>query len=123
MVQGKLVVAMACVGLRECIRDEVEDLLVPLRRTCQCAAVLRVLNGPVIASLLGERGTQTVSERFSVYAYAMRSKVDTAHFASGLLKEIREAHERLLRSGRRQVCPGGLWQRLASKWIRGTRDI
>lgn len=110
----KPVVAMDCVGLRECIQNEVDGLLVPLGDEDACAAaVVRVLADKALAEILGTRGRQTVAERYSAAAYAsgfldiaQRVRADdrpgrnapAASFTLGLLKEIREAHERLIKS-------------------------
>lgn len=110
------VVAMDCVGLRECIRHEEDGLLVPLGDEDACAAaVLRVLADKVLAARLGICGHESVQANYSAAAYgsgfmqiAQRAIQDNqaskntaaASFALGLLNEIREAHEWLLKTER-----------------------
>jgi len=66
------VVAMACVGLRECIQDGVDGLLVPLGDVeAAAAAVLQVLGNADLAEKLGRAARQIVSERFSCRSYAL----------------------------------------------------
>jgi hypothetical protein len=107
---------MDCVGLRECIRHEEDGLLVPLGDEDACAAaVLRVLADKVLAARLGICGHESVQANYSAAAYgsgfmqiAQRAIQDNqasknaaaASFALGLLNEIREAHERLLKTER-----------------------
>ncbi|CAH1386237.1 glycosyltransferase [Candidatus Nitrotoga sp. M5] len=110
MSLNKPAVAMDCVGLRECIEHEVDGLLVPLGDEDACAqAVLRVLHDDGLAEKLGQRGRQSVLDKYSAQAYAKgflaitesvlhntppNNKTAVADFALGLLKKIREAHER-----------------------------
>ncbi len=126
MVLEKPVVAMDCVGLRECIRHEIDGLLVPLGDESACArAVCRVLNDRPLATALGEQGRVSVVERYSAEAYGKgflaicRRVLDEAHqggapaaaFAHGLLKAVREANARADRLNQRQ----GLRARMGSK--------
>lgn len=108
----KPVVAMDCVGLRECINDGVDGLLVPLGNVDACAsAVLRVLGDKGLASRLGTKGRERVETRYSAEAYAQgflrlarlaqsggrnARSAAAASFALGLLNEIRDARERLV---------------------------
>jgi len=125
MAMGKPVVAMDCVGLRECIRHEVDGLLVPLGDEHACAqAVLRVLEEVGLAENLGVRGRQSVLDRYSAAAYASGfldiaegalagyrpgQKAAAASFTLGLLAEIDEAHDRLVGSKER---PRGMLARI-----------
>jgi glycogen synthase len=110
MSLSKPVVAMDCVGLRECIEHEIDGLLVPLGDENACAqAVLRVLRDDSLAELLGQRGRQSVLNKYSSQAYAKGflaiakkvlhethtiGKAPAADFLLGLLKKVREAHDR-----------------------------
>lgn len=114
MSLNKPVIAMDCIGLRECIQSEVDGLLVPLGDESTCAsAVLRVLADKALAAELGARGRQTVEARYSAAAYArgfldIAKRAQSSHhagtntsaasFALGLLKEVREAHDRLVKA-------------------------
>lgn len=116
MSLNKPVVAMDCVGLRECIQNEIDGLLVPLGDEDACAlAILRVLSDKALAARLGARGRESVQAHYSAAAYgsgflqiAQRAVEDNqpgknaaaASFALGLLNEIREAHGRLLKADR-----------------------
>jgi glycosyltransferase involved in cell wall biosynthesis len=111
------VVAMDCVGLRECIEPGIDGLLVPLGDEDACAqAVLRVLHDGRLAKTLGERGRQSVLDKYSAKTYAQGflaiaesvlskthtgGKAPAADFALGLLKEIREANDRATKLGQR----------------------
>ena len=117
MALNKPVVAMDCVGLRECIEHEIDGLLVPLGNEVACAqAVLRVLHDGGWAMKLGERGRQSVLDKYSAQAYATGflaiaesvlrethtgGRAPAADFALGLLKEIRAANDRATKSGQR----------------------
>lgn len=116
MALKKPVVAMDCVGLRECIEHEIDGLLVPLGNEEACAqAVLRILQDNELAKRLGERGRQSVVDKYSAQAYASgflatansvlskprNNKAPVADFALGLLKEIREANDRATRLNQR----------------------
>lgn len=117
MSLNKPAVAMDCVGLRECIEHEVDGLLVPLGNDAACAqAVLRVLRDSALAKKLGEKGRESVLKKYSAQAYAQGfldiaerilnqprtgGKAPAAGFAFGLLKEIREAHDRAAKSNHR----------------------
>lgn len=122
------VVAMDCVGLRECIEHEIDGLLVPLGDEGACAqAVLRVLHDDGLAKILGERGRQSVLDKYSAQAYAKGflaiaesvlhetrtgGKAPAADFALGLLKEIREANDRAAQLGQRAHLQTRLKNRL-----------
>lgn len=71
MALSKPVVAMACVGLRECIRHNADGLLTPLgdvEATAQ--AVGRVLDDSGLAIDLGIQARQSAEARFSKEAYS-----------------------------------------------------
>lgn len=128
MSLNKPVVAMDCVGLRECIEHEVDGLLVPLGDEAACAqAVLRVLQDGALAKRLGENGRESVSKKYSARAYAQGfldiaerilnqprtgGKAAAAGFAFGLLKEIREAHDRAAKSSYRPTVGSRLKTKL-----------
>jgi glycosyltransferase involved in cell wall biosynthesis len=117
MSLNKPAVAMDCVGLRECIKHEIDGLLVPLGDEDACAqAVLRVLHDGGLAKILGERGRQSMLDKYSAQAYAKGflaiaesvlsetrtdGKASAADFALGLLKEIRESNDRATKLGQR----------------------
>lgn len=116
MALNKPAVAMDCVGLRECIEHEIDGLLVPLGNEEACAqGVLRILQDDELAKRLGERGRQSVLDKYSAQAYAAGflatansvlskprdNKAPVADFALGLLKEIREANDRATRLNQR----------------------
>lgn len=127
------VVAMDCVGLRECVENEMDGLLVPLGDQTACAqAVLRVLQDDIQAKRLGESGRQSVLAKYSAQAYAQGflaiaesavnadhpvEKAAAADFALGLLKEIREAHDRANKPGQRPHLQTRLKTRLL-QWAR-----
>lgn len=110
MALRRPVIAMDCVGLRECVDNGHDGLLVPLGNEDEAAqAVLRVLRERDWAHGLGIQGRQSVMERFSAQAYAQGfldiaaqvarrtppdNKRASADFALGLLSNIREANER-----------------------------
>ena len=112
MALGKPVIAMDCVGLRECIRHEIDGILTPLGNEPRCAeAVLRVLQTPDWSGGLASQGRQTVETRFSASAYAQGfldiatrvlgapcsvENTGAAHLILGLLDEIQFAHNREL---------------------------
>lgn len=65
------VVAMACTGLRECIQDRVDGLLVPLGDVEATAdAVLQVIGNADLAEKLGRAARLSITERFSIHNYA-----------------------------------------------------
>lgn len=123
MALQKPVVAMDCVGLRECIRHGVDGVLVPLGDVAACAqAVLGVLNGPGHAQALAHEGALSVEARFSAQAYALgfltiaqkviaqyppRHNAGAAHMVLGLLDEIRFAHDRLVQLSESPTSLGG----------------
>ncbi len=112
MAMSRPVVAMDCVGLRECIQNEVDGLLVPLGNEEACArAVLRLLDDAQLAERLAGRGIQSVREKYSSAAYASGflaiaertlanhkpgQNMGAAHLALGLLGGIGVAHGRLI---------------------------
>lgn len=127
MALRRPVVAMACVGLRECINDEQDGLLVDLGDEQACArAVTRVLTDTALAERLGKAGRVSVERRFSADAYARDfhaiaqevleapnfADPRAAEFTLGLLRNIREAHERLILAGE----PKSLRARLRRKF-------
>ena len=129
MSLNKPVVAMDCVGLRECIEHEIDGLLVPLGDEDACAqAVLRVLHDDGLAKRLGERGRQSVLDKYSSQAYAAgflviaesmlsktrSNKTPVADFALGLLKEVREANDTATRLDQRP----GLQTRLKTRLLK-----
>lgn len=129
MSLNKPVVAMDCVGLRECIEHEIDGLLVPLGDEDACAqAVLRVLHDDGLAKRLGERGRQSVLDKYSAQAYAAgflviaesmlsktrSNKTPVADFALGLLKEVREANDTATRLDQRP----GLQTRLKTRLLK-----
>jgi glycosyltransferase involved in cell wall biosynthesis len=114
MSLGKPAVAMDCVGLRECIQNEIDGLLVSLGDVDACAsAVMRVLADRTLAATLGARGRESVASRYSATAYAkgfldianraratnqIGRNVPAASFALGLLEEVHDAHGRLIKA-------------------------
>ena len=71
MALRKPVVAMACVGLRECVTDGVDGLLAPLGDVeCTAKAVARVLNDNDLHRRLREAARETVETRFSSRIFA-----------------------------------------------------
>lgn len=108
----KPVVAMDCLGLRECIQSGWDGLLVPLGDEESCAKeVLRVLTDNTLGSSLGERARTTVASRYSAAVYAngfldisarvcsadkSSNSQGAASFALGLLEKTHETHEQLL---------------------------
>lgn len=133
MSLNKPAVAMDCVGLRECIEHEIDGLLVPLGDEAACAqAVLRVLQDSALAKKLGEKGRESVLKKYSAQAYAQGfldiaehilnqprtgGKSPAADFALGLLKEIREANDRITQLGQRPHLQTRLKNKLL-QWIR-----
>ncbi|PWB59965.1 MAG: hypothetical protein C3F18_00345 [Nitrosomonadales bacterium] len=129
MAMSTPVVAMDCIGLRECIEHESDGLLVPLGDEDACAqAVLRVLQDGGLAETLGERGRQSVLDKYSAQAYGKSffaiaesvlsetgtaAKAPAADFVLGLLKEIRAANDRTTKLSQRP----GLLTRLKTKLL------
>ncbi len=71
MALRKPVVAMACVGLRECVTDGVDGLLAPLGDVEGTAkAVARLLDDSELARHVGKIARQTVEARFSNRVFA-----------------------------------------------------
>ncbi|WP_341328144.1 glycosyltransferase family 4 protein [Methylotuvimicrobium sp. KM2] len=111
MAFKKPVVAMACQGLRECIRHEHDGLLVePGDEAGAADAIVRVLDNPEFAAELGNNGRQSVAAHFSSDQYARQflavaesaiaygpARITEHEFEllQGLLKQIHYAHTRL----------------------------
>lgn len=127
MALRRPVVAMACVGLRECIDNEQDGLLVELGDEQACArAVTRVLTDTALAARLGKAGRVSVVRRFSADAYAgafqaiAQAVIAAPHFADpgaadftlGLLRNIREAHDRLILAGQSRSLRARLRRKL-----------
>ncbi|QBQ54498.1 glycosyltransferase [Nitrosococcus wardiae] len=112
MALERPVVAMACVGLRECIRNEVDGILVPPGDIEATAfAILQVLKDSSLALRLGAAGRLAVHQRFSNRLYAQKfieiaqqaildgpSRVDFGALAAihGLLHQITLARSRIV---------------------------
>ena len=127
MALQRPVVAMDCMGLRECVRHEVNGLVVPLGDEEACArAVLCVLEQAGLAQSLGECGRRSVLDRYSAAAYAKgflaiaertlaafhpRKSAPAACLVLALLSEVRDAHDRLARLNER---PKGMLARIRS---------
>lgn len=113
MVLRKPVVAMACQGLRECIVDGYDGILVaPSDEQAAATNIINILNNPELASKLGNNGKQSVIDKFSSIEYAQQFLAiaeeaiafgsasvpdSTLAFIQGLLKEINYAQQRLFR--------------------------
>lgn len=109
MALRRPVVAMACVGLRECITHQKDGLLVPPGDELTCArALLDLLDEPTRGHYLGKAARETVRQKFSSAHFvstfielAGRSKPPTtnqraaADFALGLLSSTRETRKEL----------------------------
>lgn len=110
MAQRRPVVAMACIGLRECIVPDKDGLLVAPGDVVACAqAVLRVLRDPDLSRSLGRKGRESVLRRFSADASARifldianRCDLDVrenrrraAQWTRGLLHNLHHATNRL----------------------------
>lgn len=114
MALKKPVIAMNCIGLRECIQNEIDGLLVELGDIKACgAAILRVLSNQSLADSLGAQGRSTVETKFSGIAHAKRffeiaDKVVSNYshqnnqapldIIIGLLNKISEADKRISQS-------------------------
>lgn len=115
----KPVVAMACLGLRECINHEHDGLLVaPFDDDGAAKAIIRLLDHSHFAAELGANGKQSVAAKFSSAEYA-RQFLDLAEAAiqegpgsisdnelemlQGLLKQINIAHIRMLSFEQRTI--------------------
>lgn len=111
MALRRPVVAMACVGLRECIENERDGLLVELGDERACAdALTRILTDTALAERLAKSGRSSVVQRFSadVYARAFRAIAQgvleapeladpgAADFTLGLLRNVKQANELLI---------------------------
>lgn len=131
MALQRPVVAMACVGLRECITHEVDGLLCQPGDEIGCAAAIeRLLTQPELAHRLGQAARQSVIERFGAAAYAegflhqaqrvlrthAPSQQPVADFALGLLQVTNTAWTRLaVQPG---ATPNGILQRIWRKFAR-----
>lgn len=111
MALRRPVVAMACVGLRECITHQKDGLLVPPGDEAACAqALLNLLAKPDRAPQLGEAARQSVNRSFSAARFASTfvelaqqapppsaTQRAAADFALGLLGNLHHAWARLQR--------------------------
>lgn len=113
MALGRPVVAMACVGLRECLSNEEDGLLVPAGDVPAAAdAILRVLTDRALAGRLGEAARSTVERRFSLASFGKSfldlavaacnenvsaSRVALVPLARSLLAELGDAEHRVRR--------------------------
>ena len=113
MALQKPVVAMACSGLRECIKHEHDGILVAMgNEQAASTNIITILNNPKLACQLGQNGKQSVIDRFSSIEYAKKfiliSKQAVAFgaapissnslaFTQGMISEITQAHHRLLK--------------------------
>lgn len=121
MAVRRPVVAMACVGLRECLQHEVDSLLVtPGDEAGAADAVCRLLSDCVLAGQLGSRGRENVIARFSAEAFAAgfaslaaeavagympgRSAA-AAELVDGLLRAVGDVGQELIEARR----PSRLW--------------
>lgn len=111
MALRKPVVAMACLGLRECIIHNHDGLLVDLGDEQAAAiAVVGLLNNTKTAQKLGDNGKQSVIDQFSSIEYAKKFLVlaeeaktfgpalvskNTLSFIQGIIKELDNTHQRL----------------------------
>lgn len=110
MALRKPVVAMACVGLRECIVHDHDGLLVPpADEHAAASALIELLENPARAQSLGEKARRAVLERFSADTYARAflsiaervsgpvpgSRRVAAEYSLGLLGSAVNAFERL----------------------------
>lgn len=112
MALTRPVVAMACQGLRECIQDDIDGVLVePGNEAAAAAAIINILDEPALAKRLGNNGIATVTRRFSSEEYAREfvliakaaiangpaiASTDALSMCQGLLGEINTAHRKLL---------------------------
>lgn len=91
MALRKPVVAMACVGLRECIVHDHDGMLVPPGDERSAAsALIELLASPARAQSLGENARRAVLERFSADTYA-RAYLSIAERVSGPVPGSRRA--------------------------------
>ncbi len=111
MALRRPVVAMACVGLRECIDDRKDGLLVPLGDVAGAAeAVLRLLDDQHLAYAIGDAARNTVESRFSSRSFAEqflqvmqrasevgspRPSAGALEMIRGLMWQIAKAYERI----------------------------
>lgn len=123
MALEKAVVAMACDGLRECIKNEHDGLLVhPNDEVAAASAVIRLLDNSTLREQLGKNGKQSVMAKFasSKYAQEFLAIANTAKafgaapisdheldLLNGLLGQINNAHQRVLKFEHQT-----LWQRI-----------
>ncbi|HRQ46768.1 MAG TPA: glycosyltransferase family 4 protein [Rhodocyclaceae bacterium] len=83
MALRKPVVAMACVGLRECIVHDHDGMLVPpADERAAASTLIELLASPARAQPLGENARRAVLERFSADTYA-RAFLSIAEHVSG----------------------------------------
>ncbi|BAL93781.1 glycosyltransferase [Rubrivivax gelatinosus] len=121
MAMRRPVVAMACVGLRECLQHDVDSLMVPPGDEAGAAeAVCRVLSDRVRAGQLGSRGRENVIARFSAQSFAAGfaslaaeavagfvpgSNAAAAELVDGLLRAVGDVGQELDEARR----PSRLW--------------
>ena len=136
MALQKPVVAMACVGLRECIENNVDGILVPLGDEVAAAAgIIEVLNSSTLTIKLGDNGHQTVQNKFSSSEYAKQFlaiadkaikfgyapvSANSLALTLGLLAQINLAHQQLSRFEKEtlwQRCRRELWAILHTKTL------
>jgi len=129
MALGTPAVAMACSGLRECIVNEHDGILVdPGDENSTATAILRLLDNPEFAQKLTANARISVAEKFSSQKYAKQFlNIANAALAygppaisdqeldllSGLLGQINNAHLRLLgfeQQTLNQRIKGILWE-------------
>src|SRR3569833_3926198 len=118
MAVRKPVIAMDCVGLRECVQHGHDALLVSLGDEAGCAeAVLLVLEDLELARTLGENGRESVLARYSGRAYGKgflaiaeqvvrgprKDKEATTDIVLGMKKQVHTAQERTTRSAQRPL--------------------
>ncbi len=111
MSLAKPIIAMACLGLRECITDEHDGILIePGDESGAAKAIAKILDDSALASNLGANAQQSVTEKFSSQEYAKQFLTiakaarefsppildQELDLLSGLLGQINNAHLRLL---------------------------
>ncbi len=115
------VVAMDCVGLRECLQHGTDSLVVSLGDEEGCAsAVCQLLDNPGWSKTLGAQGHESVKARYSsaAYAHGFLAILDqvianfepgpnagAASFALGLLTEISDAYAKITQQRRNIMSP------------------
>lgn len=111
---GTPVVAMDCLGLRECIRHGIDGILIPAGDIDACAeAILTLLDSPEKGRALTQEGRKTVATRYSAECFAKNfmeiaqttrdrfrhhDQSAAAECLIGLLSEIGALHHRLVNS-------------------------